>query len=213
MTGLILKDFYLLLDRKQTLVMFVAISVLMGYTMDGSFIVGYMCTLGAILALGTISYDEVENGQMFLLTLPVERKTYALSKYAIGGLVCGMSWILAVVLMLVMNVIKGEVVNLVEELVTALAILPVAALELFLLIPIQLKFGMEKSRLALALLGGGAAALLAIPVGRMGVPERAVESLNRIPVPAFVVLVVAVFVLGGAFSVWSSIRIMERKRF
>ena len=81
MRGLIEKDLRLTISRKQTLLIFFIMALVMGMTMDGTFIVGYLTMLGAILAVGTISYDEFDNGYAFLMTLPFERKTYVTEKY------------------------------------------------------------------------------------------------------------------------------------
>lgn len=40
-----------------------------------------MTMFGAMIAVGTLSYDETDNGLAFLMTLPVDRKTYVREKY------------------------------------------------------------------------------------------------------------------------------------
>ncbi len=58
MKGLLVKDCQLLFQRKQTLILFFAICCIVGFSADGSFIVGYMAFLSAVIAISTISYDE-----------------------------------------------------------------------------------------------------------------------------------------------------------
>lgn len=160
MKGLLTKDCYLLLQRKQTLILFVAISLLMGWTCDGSFLITYMCIFSAKLAIGTISYDDADNGMLFLLTLPADRSTYALSKYLLSWIVCGVAWAIGLVLMLILNTVKGIGIDPLNDLVISLSLIPMWVLALDVMIPIQLKFGAEKSRIAIAMLGGIVAALL-----------------------------------------------------
>lgn len=212
MLGLLTKDTYLLIQRKQTLLIFVGISLMMGYTMDGSFIVGYMCVLSCIMAVGTISYDEFDNGLMFLLTLPCDRKSYALAKYLFCGLVCGVGWIFSVVLMFVMNAVKGLPMEVVENLTGAVACLPIIALMADLLIPIQLKFGAEKSRMVMALLGGGVM-VIAVLVQRMGMAGALLRTLDSIPTAVYGVVGLVVTVAVTVCSILASIHIMEGKTF
>ena len=81
MRGLLEKDFRLTFIRKQTLLIFFIMAIVMGVSMDGSFLVGYLTMLASIVALGTISFDEFENGFPFIMTLPFDRKTYVREKY------------------------------------------------------------------------------------------------------------------------------------
>ena len=81
MFGLIEKDLRLTFARKQTLLIFFIMALVMGISMDGSFIVGYLTMLAAVISIGTISYDEYDNGFAFLMTLPFGRKTYVREKY------------------------------------------------------------------------------------------------------------------------------------
>ena len=51
-----------------------------------SFILPYMASVMTSVAISTISYDSMDNGNSFLFTLPVRRKDYATEKYFF---VCG----------------------------------------------------------------------------------------------------------------------------
>ena len=214
MAGLLVKDTYLLVQRKQSLLLFLLISLVMGYTMDGSFIVGYMTLLGMILAVGTISYDEADNGLLFLMTLPTSRKTYALSKYVLGVIVCGIAWVAAVVLMFGMNAVKGLPMELEENLLGALTMLPIVVLALDVMVPIQLKFGAEKSRLVMALIAGGimaAAVLLSRTLDDKADVNALLAALDRIPDLAFVLGAVVVCIAATLLSVAISVKVMEKK--
>ena len=65
MRGLIEKDLRLTLARKQTILIFFVMALIMGASMDGSFLIAYLTMLATILAVGTISYDEFDNGFAF----------------------------------------------------------------------------------------------------------------------------------------------------
>lgn len=90
MTGLLIKDLKLLKVQRNFFLMFVAIAVWMQTFMDGvSFIIGYMTFCGSMAVLNTISYDEYDNGNAFLFSLPISRKGYVLEKYAFGFIIGG----------------------------------------------------------------------------------------------------------------------------
>ena len=63
MSGLLIKDFRLLLQRKQSMVLLLVLAVALNWTMgeSNSFIMGYLPLISLIFATGTISYDEFDN--------------------------------------------------------------------------------------------------------------------------------------------------------
>ena len=75
------KDLCLLLQRSRAMIIMVGVGVIIGFSTDGGFLIGYLTMISAILSIGTISYDEFDNGYPFLLTLPVTRKSYVMAKY------------------------------------------------------------------------------------------------------------------------------------
>ena len=45
-----------------------------------SFPIGFLGFVGALFSLSSISYDEFDNGNAFLFSLPITRKDYVLDK-------------------------------------------------------------------------------------------------------------------------------------
>ena len=154
MAGLLEKDVRLIMQRKQILLLFVVIAVVLGFSQDGTFILGYLSFCAAIVMVSTISYDELDHGYEFLMTLPITAKIYVKEKYlfCIGGAV--IAWLFAAILYFVSKMIRGERFSFLDELPVILIFLPIILLMLSILIPFQLKYGMEKSRIILALLAG-----------------------------------------------------------
>ena len=92
MKGLLIKDFKLLQGQKNFFITIIAIAGIMAIFMeDASFIIGYMTFVGSLFTLSTISYDEFDNGNAFLFSLPITRKDYILEKYGFGLIVGGIS--------------------------------------------------------------------------------------------------------------------------
>ena len=217
MAGLVEKDIRLLLKRKEIIIMFLAISFLLGFTTDGNFVIAYLTILCAIFSASTISYDEFDNGYTFLMTLPIDCKTYVAEKYAFcigGGFI---AWNFAVIFYFVSAVVKGDSINLSEDMMMAVVFIPVYIIMLCVMIPIQLKYGGEKSRIVLLVLWGiialigfvGAKALAGLNISIDGL----VKILDQIPDIALVVIGIAVTILITVISIACSRKIMEKKEY
>ena len=102
MKGLLVKDFLILVKRKQNLLIFFCLAIFLSFTTGGYFILGYLPFLFINLAISTISYDEMDNGYSFLFSLPVSRQKYVLSKYvlmaAVNIISCALAFIIAIFL-------------------------------------------------------------------------------------------------------------------
>ena len=217
MLGLLEKDLRLTLTRKQTLLIFVVAALVMGMTMDGSFLVGYLTMLSTITAVSTISYDEFDNGMAFLMTLPAGRKTYVLEKYLFSLLLAAAAWCIGLVLYGVMSAVRHSAVAPGDELPMLLAILPVLYLSAAVMIPLQLKYGSEKSRIVLFILFG-VAAVLFVGVrngfgGAVPSPDGLIVALSGLSPATVLLSLAAVCALLAVISYLCSVRIMEKKEF
>lgn len=100
MKGLLIKDYKLLMLQKKTFLLMLLIAICMNFAMQDNpgFIIGYLTFFAALMANTTLSYDEYGNGIIFLLTLPVTRKTYVRSKYVGNLLLLLTFWLASAVL-------------------------------------------------------------------------------------------------------------------
>lgn len=214
MKGLLIKDCQLVFQRRQTLVIFLLVCLVTGFSIGGSFIVGYMAFLSAIIALSTISYDDADNGMPFLMTLPVSRKTYALSKYVLGGIFCTGGWLLAIAMMLGINAVKGVPPEPAEETISSLVFLAMGFLVLDLMIPLQLKFGAEKSRIVMLVVFGGIAAIFALLIRSNILPAETMKAaVNQIPTGWYVAGGVLLCTVLTVISARVSISIISKKAY
>ena len=113
--------------------------------------VSYITMLLSIFTLSTISYDEFDNGMSFLMTLPIERKTYAQEKYVFAGMTSLFSAVGTSVLAYIMGMVMGNPVDMTEVVGVACLIILVSWLMLAITIPLQIKYGAEKGRIAMIL--------------------------------------------------------------
>lgn len=212
MSGLFVKDLALLMQRRSSILILMVVGAVMGFSMDGSFVVGYITMLTAILTLGTISYDEFDNGYPFLLTLPITRKLYVQSKYLFSAVLGLVGWAFAIVVYIACNFARR--IHLTgEDLLGALIFIPFFLLIIAVMIPLQLKYGAEGSRIVMAIIAG----VIAI-IGFFGMkvfPEglKMPAFVQNLSVGGVIAIAVVVTVIALVISYIFSLRVMNKKTF
>lgn len=217
MLGLIEKDLRLTLTRTQTLLLFFIMTLVMGITIGGSFLISYPAIIAVITAVGTISYDEFDNGFAFLMTLPFDRKTYIREKYLFSFLMVSAGWGLGAALYCVGAVFRRNAVPLADTLPMLMIPIPVFYLFAAILIPLQLKYGSEKSRIVFSVLFGSIAILIfgvkSVFSGSNNPFIRIAKRLDGLsPISVLFTLAAVSVLLTYAFYLWS-IRIIEKKEY
>ena len=82
MKGLLIKDFKLIKMHRNYFAMIIAIAFVISLlTEDTTFMLGFISFITSMFTISTISYDEFDNGNAFLFTLPIDRKKYAAENY------------------------------------------------------------------------------------------------------------------------------------
>lgn len=151
MKGLLIKDFKLMKSQKSTLIVVIVMTVMLTLFQNNvTFVMGYLPFLGAMLSLGTISYDDFDNGNAFLFSLPITRQTYVAEKYLYTILTSGIFWLVGFLSPIVVT-LTGGTVDMGMIVVTAIGMLIVLLLMISLLLPCFLKFGAEKGRIVMFL--------------------------------------------------------------
>lgn len=149
MKGLLIKDMKLMKVQKNFFILIFAVGIgLAVFTDNISFIIGYISLICSMFTLSSISYDQFDNGSAFLFSLPISRKDYVMEKYIFGLILGGGTWILSTLIALLATMLRH--VNPVSEtLITASVILPLLLGILAVMIPVVLKYGGEKGRIAI----------------------------------------------------------------
>ncbi|MEE0252338.1 MAG: ABC-2 transporter permease [Acutalibacteraceae bacterium] len=150
MKGLLIKDFKLLKAQQKffLLVLFIAIVVEMFSGSSSSFLIGYLSFMAILFTLSSISYDEFDNGNAFLFSLPITRKSYVIEKYGLGLILGSSFWAFGTLIVILKEVIANKYISI-DTIVAAFSILPVIFVILAVTLPFQLKFGGEKGRIAM----------------------------------------------------------------
>lgn len=149
MMGLLIKDFKLMKSQKSFFMIIIAIAVGMAVALeDLTFIIGYISFVGALFTLSTVSYDEFDNGNAFLFSLPITRKSYVLEKYEFGLIVSVGAWLFEIAVVAVVSLIKSSFIGS-DVILATLLILSIVMIALAVMLPFQFKFGGEKGRIAI----------------------------------------------------------------
>lgn len=217
MRGLLIKDFKLMKGQKNFFIITLVAAVGMAAFMDdASFVIGYMTFLGAMFTLSSISYDEFDNGNAFLFSMPITRRDYVVEKYVFGLIVGGASWILGTAFTIAGGIMNHSII-VPDTIMGALSLLPILLILLAVMLPFHFKFGGEKSRFAII-----CAVLIAFAIAFAIVRILAlfhidvVEVLNNLPAMSMgvliaVVLGVSVVLLFLSYKI--SVKILNRKEF
>lgn len=222
MKGLLIKDFRLLKNQKNffilVFVMAVFLTIVNGdESTPATFVLPYVGFVSSFFVLSTISYDEYDNGNAFLFTLPFDRKVYAVEKYLFGIVTGGAGLLLILAFILVYTVRTAGAGNTGETMLTAGVSAALLLLFLAVMIPFQLKFGPEKGRIAMLIVLLGALALI-VGIAKItdvdtSVLWEAVRAMSRIGMAGVAAVAIATAMAVMALSVFISIKILEKKEF
>ncbi len=223
MKTLLVKDYRILMTQTKSLFILLIVGVIMAISdFEIDFLMGYMMMMAMVLSLGTVNYDELDNGMAFILTLPASRKTYAVEKYVLTFINIVLS---AVAMIIVYFITKGFInwqVGAGDMMSATVGWICGIMLVASLMVPLYLKFGAEKRRVVMMILWG-VVAVVAIGGQKIMEVTANTEGMNAINdffvkistlPPAVVVLaVVAILAMAVIFSMGISVGIMKKKEF
>lgn len=217
MKGMLVKDFKLMKGHRNFFATIAVMAIGMAIFMDKpSFVIGYMTFVGSLFTLSTISYDEFDNGNAFLFSLPISRKGYTVEKYGFGLITGGVSWLFATVFSGIAGVLKNTVM-VKDTVMIALLVLPALMILLAVMLPFQFRFGGEKGRIAMlgAVCLMYAAAFAAVrAAGRFHVDLISVwNRLLAVSTGKFLAGIFGTAIAGLLISLKISIAIMNKKEF
>lgn len=219
MKGLFIKDIRLIVNQKRFLILYLAVALILSFSMDSSFIVSYVPMMAMLLVLSTISYDYNDNGMSFIMTLPNKPGDYAVEKYIFSASGVTFMWLVSLVLQFVSFMIQKTEYVLSEVILTDALMLPMFLLIIAIMIPIELKYSPEKGRTVLFIIFG--IVMIAVIAGKglvekIGgagdVMELFVKLQNMSPV-VLIIAAYAVCLIALSISMVSTIRIMQNKEF
>jgi len=221
MKGLLIKDLRLIWHNKKFIVVLL-FSLIIFFMLwsgkeegDGIVVVSYLTAICGILVLNTISYDDYDKSICFLMVMPINRAIYAKEKYIFSFLFSLAGWIVGMFFCIAQK--QGA-----ELLLPAIAVWMVLTIFQMILIPVQLKYGDGRGRIALVVIWGFIMMLLAIIDNAKNSAMGAMLIKNGKDLISWITSfdrIVLYFIIGlfwtvcFFFSLIISKRIMQKKEF
>lgn len=217
MRGFLQKDMELLIQNRSIPVVVLVMTVFMICAKNESFVVSYLGMMGAFLATSTISYDEADRGLGYLMTLPTSRKIYAMEKYVLGYGVSVVLLAFGILVWILADMFRGIHLETDELMLNCEAGVLVVAVMMVVLVPVQLKFGMDNGRIIMVavFMGIFSVAYLAVKVAEnIGMDmNQLLMDIQSFGIPVLAVIFLVFLGIVTYISCKISIRIMERKEF
>lgn len=216
MKGLLLKDLSILKTQGRSAVLIMAIALFMLIAGNNTaFAVVYANILFVTFGITTISYDNYDNGYAFLFTLPISRKLYVMEKYVFSMLSIATGTVLSLILMIVVSFIKVDYILTTSEIAFVIGYGVSAIVISSIMLPVNLKFGPEKGRIAMVV-------LIAIVMSGIFAMAKISGTMDLTPVylgireiPTFLIIglfsVIVLLILTCSYLI--SCKIMEKKEF
>ncbi|MDE7366968.1 MAG: ABC-2 transporter permease, partial [Lachnospiraceae bacterium] len=169
------------------------------------------------LSLSTISYDEYENSDSYLFSLPITRTEYVKEKYLFAFMNTGAGWLLAVLLVLGCEMIKNQAISIQMLSLIGGMNLICAAAYIAVCLPLWIKLGPEKGRITFFILAG--VIVLAVSFSKMFTGDMNPEALASVwnALKAYPLLIESILggivLLGVGISYLISLRIVRKKEY
>ncbi len=215
MRGLLVKDLKLLkMQNKFFIIMLVLMGVFTMLDYNLSIIVSYPTFMCTFVVISTISYDEFNHGTTFLMTLPISRKEYVQGKFILGIGITFSVWLMTTLFCTLLQMFNTPHFDVMTWIMTCGVLLCVTLIFLAVVLPIQLKYGSEKVRIAMVLAMGGVIAIAFLLVKGLSFFNidfiQIINSFDPLQITLFgiVALVITIFI-----SYMFSYKIMENKEF
>lgn len=150
MKALFIQDIRYMLTQKSFLALIALVGIVLALTQNDNyiFVIGYLGFMGMITGMMSVTMDDQSNGLTFLFSLPIDRRVYVREKYCFIVLMGVLFGSVATALCLLFRVFADYKAPLDEILATAFGTFFVMLLFVAIMLPLQLKFGAERARLA-----------------------------------------------------------------
>ena len=152
MKGLLIKDIRLMRSQGAVLLaMLILAALFLGVVssdVEPFFVVAYITIFLSIFVASTISYDEYDNGYLFLMTLPITRKKYVNEKYIFGILISIFAWCVGMAIGTALMIAQGAETGAGEWIGGNLMYICIAWVFMSIMMPLRLRFDSEKARYA-----------------------------------------------------------------
>lgn len=156
MKGLLIKDFRLMKSQALFLIIIMVVSIVCSALLENPFFaMGYATALISVFSINTISFDEYENGMVYLFTLPVSRKLYVKEKYTYALIITTAALVISTIIAIGVSVMKDIPYTTKEWMgILALSVF-IILFVLTVIIPVRMKYDAEKHKMVMLIAFGG----------------------------------------------------------
>lgn len=218
MKGLLIKDLCILKNQAKFyggLLVF-AFFVMFIYE-NPFFVVPYLTMILGLISVTSINYDEVDQGFSFLFTMPFRRKEYVLEKYVFAFLTTAGAAVVAFGLSAIGLFLRKQTGDVKEFALITLCTLFAILIYVMLMLPVQLKFGAERARIALVVMMAALGAIIFVaaklfPKGSVQL-ERIIRWIDALGGVGMTVGMIAIWAVIAVISYMISVNVMQKKEF
>lgn len=217
MKALFIQDFRYMLTQKSFLALIALVGIVLALTQNDNyiFVIGYLGFMGMITGMMSVTMDDQSNGLTFLFSLPIDRRVYVREKYCFIVLMGVLFGSVATALCLLFRVFADYKAPLDEILATAFGTFFVMLLFVAIMLPLQLKFGAERARLASFIAIGFffAAVLIAGLVVNFADALPFIQAFLSLSPVALIGIAIAFLIVCLRISYSASLRVILRREF
>lgn len=200
MKGLFIKDIYNLKQQVKIYLLLIAVWMVMGYVNnDSTFFSGVMMIFSLLIPVTSIAYDEKANWDKYALTMPVTKNEIVLSKYILSFFCAVISFVCSSAVGIVLTK------NAADSLVTSLVFMSLGIILTSVVLPVIIKFGVEKGRMIML-------AIFLVPtIVGMILPKLNLEMPQETTIEQILYLSPLVAAFCAVVSILISIKIYNKK--
>ena len=212
MIGLLIKDIKLMKNQ----IVFFLVTIVCGLILVpnkpliGAWVLAFVI---GNFSIGSMTYDDFDNGNAFLFTLPFTRKQYTKEKYLYSLIMGSLVGILLFIYDVIYQTIVNKEIDIYEVMFLESLVIILTLLMLSVMIPIQFKYGSEKGKMAnLAVMGVGLIIIFATDkiIPTTSVAIMVTEKRNTLSMSAvFILMTIAIYYI----SMLISQKIINQKEF
>lgn len=214
MKALIIKDLAITRNQTKLILLLAIICVFMAFVNETAFTIGYMGLLLALLALGTISYDDYDHGYSFLFSLPITKATYVTEKYLFCLVSSFVGVLIGVIATSVANLINGTGLDISGTLSDGIIMILLSLIMVSIMIPLRIKYGTENGKIVSGIILGALFAGILLFRDRLLVLLIRVDKISEGLTPTILILLFALItIIAISISFFISIKVINNKEF
>jgi len=207
--GMIKKDLFMIKNNYKSILIALAIYIFYSieFDMDMSFFLPFM---GLMICISTISYDDYNNWHTYATSLPQGKINVIKSKYITTIGITILLTIISILLSFIIGSVKGTL-NIDESLATIMGELFAIIFMLSLIFPILFKYGSEKGRIAMIIIGLGMFGLI-ILISKLVKVEISNDLINFLE-SYFIIIFIIVSIIMITISYYVSRKVYLKREF